>query len=92
MQRSPKRSIASQSKDQAPGIGLLLLKGRPSPERQLLQQLWEDGERFLLRAPGEGQFLSLVAGSGGLALWRRYGDGSGDVQPGSSTFAHVKHV
>lgn len=81
IQGSPRLSIASQSKDEAPGIGLLLLYGRVFHEQcHLFQQLWEDGERLLRRILGQEQSLPLVAGSGGLG----YGDGPGDFQLGSS--------
>lgn len=72
------------SRDQAPAVTGVVLP----LTHHLFQQLWEYGETLLHSAPGQGQSLSLVAGSGGLG----YGDVPRDFQPGRSAFAHVEHV
>lgn len=72
------------SRDQAPAV-----TGAVLPlTHHLFQQLWEDGELLLHSAPGQGQSLPFIAGSGGLG----YGDMPRDIQPGGIAFAHVKHV
>lgn len=87
IRRRPMLSIASQSKEEVPGMALLPAVRAVFPgASKFFEQLREDWEGLPHRTSGQRMQHLIVTGLGGLC------GRPGDIQPGGCMFAHVQHI